>query len=465
MMMKIPPFRAFTPSINPLDHGNHDVSDGARDVRAAKKPKPTPSIKSGAGNTVAHLGNGSGNPVGKPKPNPGQSVDKEGWPLNQRGQRVDRNGHAINKQGQRINEHSQLIDGQGRGIDKSGRLIDPKGRLINEKHELVNTLGQRVNEKNQRVDAQNRLINSQGRMINEQKQLIDLDGSRVNREGYLVDKHNRPLDKDGKVARSAQSAVMGNNEPHEQIAGMKKKLSRTPALNSSQVPTPPPPKPTAEGSAKSAESTDEVVKTRVIPSTSELASIAIKGAISESAGALAALPVKVAETTATTTVSEHIKAKYLPSPLAAAKPAVAPTVDSSGTPKTEAQKAEQAQEDKKQQALNTSIDNVQISAFEMHNALLKLEHGSISEELVPGKNWSTDVIGRLDLLEEMLDTLEASVSDLAGQSEVYFKAYLSDAAIPTGSEGAAVRVEILERRLSAVKKSRESIERKMAENA
>ncbi|WP_439863965.1 hypothetical protein [Pseudomonas antarctica] len=461
-MLNIPSNQTHTFNLDPVAEGALESQDQVRENRA----KGT-----GLRKTPGHSGSGSNSPSRspttaiKPKPKPGQAVDNSGWPLNKAGQRVDDNGHAIDKKGRRINERDQLINDKGHAVNEKNQRINERNQLVNDKGHAINTLGKPVDSQNRLVDSHDRLINTQGRLVNERKQLIDLDGKPVNKEGYLIDKIGRPLDKDGKVATSKESAVLGNNEPHEQIAGMKKSLTRAPAFDATQTAAPATPKPSVQDSADSATKTAGLIKKGLIPSKPELVKTAIDGAVSNSAGALATLPIKVAETAATTATAEAIKARYLPVPLTPAAPAPAPTTGGQAAPLTEAEKAKKADDDKKQQVLNSAIDNVQVSAFEMDHALTTLVNGEVDVELVPGENWPTAPLERLDKLEELVSDLELKAAETADKYHVYFKAYLPEKDAASGTDGIEARVDTLEKRLVNVKQMRTDAEAKLDKKA
>ncbi|MFB3302104.1 hypothetical protein [Pseudomonas sp. AMR01] len=456
-MLNIPSNLTHTFKLDPVAEGAVESHEHIREKRSkGTGPRRVPGHNGGGGRSPGS----SPSQVIKPKPKPGQDVDNIGWPLNKTGQRVNTDGHAIDNKGRRINERSQLINDKGHAVNEKNQRINERNQPVNDNGHAINTLGKPVDSYNRPVDAHDRLIDPQGRIINEKKQFIDLDGKPVNKEGYLIDQYKRPLDKNGKVATSKESAVLGNNEPHEQIAGMKKSLTRTRAFQ--HTPTPPPtPKPSVQDSAESAVKTDELIKKGLIPSKPELAKIAIDSAVSNSAGAVAALPIKVAEASAAAVVTEVIKAKYLPVPLAPVASAPATTTAGPVTPQTEAEKAKEA----KQQALNTSIDNIQLSVFETHNGMLKVLYGEQKGDVVPGGNWPKTPLERLDRLEDLVSHLEQEATKAADQYHVYFKAYLPEKDPAPGTEGIPARVDALEKRLASVKEARTKAEKAVEEKA
>lgn len=401
----------------------------------------------GNGNGNGSSTNGAPNPtVVKPQRKPGQEVDGDGWPLNASKQRVDVDGHAIDKQGRRINEKNQLIN------DKN-QTINEKGKWINDKGQTLNTLGKPVDDKGRLIDSQNRLINSDGRLVDERKRLIDKDGNRVNKEGYLIDSVGRPLDKNGKVAKSNSEKVMGNNEPHPQLEGMTDSLKK-PSDNTSNATSSAPAAPSIDESTKKASKTSELVKKGWIPSAPEVSKTFILGMVDGFGGALAALPINVAESAA----SESIREKYLPKPLNTSTEAPAPsTSDGSVAPESEADKAKREE----QAVQNTAINNLQVSVFETQSALDKLANGMTPLELVPGTVWPEDPVGRLDRLEELLDHLEPKAKEISDNRKVYYEI----PELPDSIDGIDARIEALKGRLYAIAEFRERVEEAITKKA
>lgn len=351
--------------------------------------------------------------------------------MNSSNQRVDVNGHAIDKQGHKINQYNQRIDTQGVAKDHRNRPIDPQGRLINR----------------------------EGRLINEKKEFIDKDGNRVNKEGYRVDAYNRPLDKHGKVARSMATAVKGNNEPHKQTDDVPKPLRGPGSIHSQQAARPPAPKLTTDDAAKNATWTSKLLQSGAIPSRPELGRTAINGAVSESAGTLAAIPIKIGETVLTTITAEEIKKKYLPAP--PTPPATSPTPGTNQSP--EADQANSEAENKLPAALRKRMENAQVNIFETMDAVVKLTYGKVDRELRPGEEWPVDPIAIMDELEVRMDKLEEDTKVLAERHNVgCYTDKLPPEEAPPGLEGLETRTKTLEDRLDVVMTSRKEIEEKLA---
>ncbi|MBO0494531.1 hypothetical protein [Pseudomonas sp. Marseille-Q1929] len=441
------PGRPGTPG-TPGGHPGRPGTPGGHPGRPGGTPGSHPGTPGGQGHQNINTGgsyNGAPNPnIVKPAPKPGQDVDSTGWPVNKSKQRVDADGHAIDNQGRRINEKNQLVN-------EKNQTINERGQWINERNQTLNTRGEPVDSYNRRIDSQDRLINRDSRLINDKGQLVDKDKKLVNKEGYLVDNIGRPLDKDGKVARSKQDAVQGNNEPHPQLAGMNSSLTSKPDTPAA----PNVPKPTIEGSVNNAAKTDELVKRGWLPSKQELGKTFILGAVSGVGESLAALPINVASSAISHEVTkDSIKQKYLPAPLASSTPA--PTGgDKSSESMTDAEKAKQAEEAKKQ-AQYASIDNLQVASFDTQRTLNTLEFGALDTELVPGDKWPADALGRLDMLERRLDDMEEQAKRIQDEYSAYYKVAELPADPPAaGAEGIDARVKTLELRLYAVNKLRD----------
>ena len=452
-MLNIPSVNVFVPSLDPVSDSAPDALEHSREPRGTSRrgsrgnnrtvdTGSTTGSSTGSSTGTSHKTNkdahdtarathDANNKIIKPEKKPGQKTDAEGWPLNSSNQRVDVNGHAIDKHGYKINQYNQRIDTQGVAKDHRNRPIDPQGRLINR----------------------------EGRLVNEKKEFIDKDGNRVNKEGYRVDAYDRPLDKDGKVARSMATAVKGNNEPHKQTDDVPKALRGPGSIHSQQAAKPPVPQLTTDDAAKNATWTSKLLQSGAIPSRPELANTAIKGAVSESAGTLAAIPIKIGETALSTLTAEEMKKKYLPAPPTPPATAPAPGTNQS----TEADKAKTEAESKVPAALRDRIDNAQVNIFETSNAVLKLTYGNVDEDLGPGEEWPVEPIAIMDKLEERMDTLEEDMKDLAKIHDVscYTDDLPADEA-PPGLEGLETRTKTLEARLAVVTKSRKKVEAQIA---
>ncbi|WP_242171604.1 MULTISPECIES: hypothetical protein [unclassified Pseudomonas] len=452
-MLNIPSVNVFVPSLDPvsdsapdaLDHSraprgttrrgsrgnNHTVDTGSTTGSSTGSSTGTPHKTNKDTHDAPRATHDASNKIIRPEKKPGQKTDAEGWPLNSSNQRVDVNGHAIDKQGYKINKYNQRIDTQGVAKDHKNRPIDPQGRLINR----------------------------EGRLINEKKEFIDKDGNRVNKEGYRVDAYDRPLNKDGKVARSMATAVKGNNEPHKQTDDVPKPLRGPGSIHSQQAAKPPAPQLTTDDAAKNASWTSKLLQSGAIPSRPELARTAINGAVSESAGTLAAIPIKIGETVLTTMTAEEIKKKYLPAP--PTPPATAPTPGTNQSP--EADKANTEAENKLPAALRVRMENAQVNIFETMNAVVKLTYGNGDKELGPGEEWPVDPIAIMDKLEERMDALEGDMKDLAEKYNVAcYTDKLPPEEAPPGLEGLETRTKTLEARLDVVMTSRKDIEEKVA---
>lgn len=456
-MLNIPSVNVFVPPLDPVSDSAPDALDHSREPRGAGRngsssrrrhsgdTGTTTESSTGSSTGTSHKSNkdnkdthdtprathDANNKIIKPEKKPGQKTDAEGWPLNSSNQRVDVNGHAIDKHGYKINQYNQRIDTQGVAKDHRNRTIDPQGRLINR----------------------------EGRLVNEKREFIDKDGNRVNKEGYRVDAYDRPLDKDGKVARSMATAVKGNNEPHKQTDDVPKPLRGPGSIHSQQAAKPPAPQPTTEDAAKNASWTNKLLESGAIPSRPDLGRTAINGAVSESAGTLAAIPIKIGETVLTTITAEEIKKKFLHTP--PTPPATAPAPGTNQSP--EADKANTEAENKLPAALRVRMENAQVNIFETMNAVLKLTYGKVDKEMRPGDQWPVDPIAIMDELEVRMDKLEEDMKDLAKEHNVAcYTDKLPPIEAPPGLEGLETRTKTLEDRLDVVMKSRKEIEEKLA---
>ncbi len=452
-MSLIPSLLVSIPHLASVNENAQGGDESSRTTRAIKPPKPPRAPSPGFSSNL------------KPKPKPGQKVDGSGWPVNKAGQRVNADGKAIDKSGHRINELNQRINDKGQAIDGRNRLINPKNELINEHGQRVNTQNQPVDEQNRRIDSQNRLINSQGRLINEKRELVDKDNNRVNQEGYRVDDIGRPLDKDGKVAKSKASAVLGNNEPHEQIVGVKKTLARAPAWEAATATPPAKPNLSPEHAAKQTGEINKLVAQGEIPVETSKAKVARDAAITAGVTGVVSLPTNLASTASTTMTAEAIKAKYLPVPLATATPAAAtPTTAVAGTAvqMTEAEKANEL-ENEKQQATYSRMDDLQVSTYSAANDAMSLAFGDNSNGWLPPQTWSSDPLERMEQLESLMNHVEANTAVLGPKYRVYFSPHLPENDPAPGVAGLQTRVENLEARLSQVQATAtEVINKKLA---
>lgn len=286
------------------------------------------------------------------------------------------------------------------------------------------------------------IYNKHNRQINSEGHYIDKNGARVNKEGYRIDDTGRLLDKDGKVARSKQSAAQGDNEPHPDIGGTKKPLSKTnnwgatPATVSLKTP---------EQVAKKSEDVRQLAESGAIKPNPSAAKTARDAAITALVGGVVAVPTNAASAAATTSATQAVKAKYVPQPLASTS---ASTTDSP-----------------EQQALKARMDSAQDKIFSATNEALILRYGYSTNELVPSEGWSSDPVQRMTQLEEMLDQTEEHTRVLAAEQWAPFYPYLPETQPAEGSAGLPSRMKTLEKRLAQVQASQEVIVANIKKNA
>ncbi|WP_411382188.1 hypothetical protein [Pseudomonas sp. MPB26] len=282
--------------------------------------------------------------------------------------------------------------------------------------------------------AQPELYNKHGRRIDAQGNHVDKTGARVNKEGYRIDDSGRLLNKDGKVARSKQSAALGDNEPHKDIGGTKKPLGNTADWGATPAPVS---LKTPEQVARNSNDVLRLAESGVIQPKSSAARTARDAAITALAGGVVAIPTNAASSAATTSTTEAIKAKYVPQPLA--------STSASATDSPE------------QQVLKARMDTAQDRIFLATNEALILRFGHSKNELVPGEGWSSDPVKRMTQLEDMLDEAEEHTGVLAQQHRAFFNRYLPETEPVEGSAGLPARIEILEKRLAEVQTAQEKV--------